>query len=272
MSDEQAATIEPEDNAPAIAPEANDNLSDWKSGLSEELRADPTLANIKDAESAANTLIHQQKMIGSRVPLPKTDEERSELYSKLGRPDDPSGYELKVPEGYGQYYPEETMNSFREAGHKLGLSPDQMAGLMEWQKGAIDYQIEDERSQVNATAGESEEMLRKEFGNNYDKNLRAANRALSVFGDDDIRQKLQDPRYGNDPSLIRLLVKAGEGITEDSAKGTANNSLVMSPLDAQQRIDQINSDKGHAYWDAKNPKHSQAQKEMQDLFDKAFNK
>ena len=47
---------------------------DWREGLSEELRADPTLASIKDTESAAKTLIHQQKMMGNRIPIPKNDE------------------------------------------------------------------------------------------------------------------------------------------------------------------------------------------------------
>jgi hypothetical protein len=47
--------------------------------LSDEIKNDATLSNIKDVESAAKTLIHQQKMLGSRIPLPKTDEERSEL-------------------------------------------------------------------------------------------------------------------------------------------------------------------------------------------------
>jgi len=259
--------------APVETPEAPIEAPvDWKSGLSDELQAEPTLANIKDVESAAKTLVHQQKMMGNRIPLPTNDEERSELFSKLGRPDSPDGYEITVPPGYEQYYQDDTMTSFKETGHKLGLTPDQMTGLMEWQNGAIDLQTQNEQSSVNEAAGNSEELLRKEFGADYDKQLRAANRALNIYGDKELQQKLQDPRFGNDPALIRLLANAGKGITEDSAKGTANNSLVMSPLDAKNQIEKINSDKSHAYWTPASPQHQAAQKEMKDLFDKAYNK
>jgi len=264
---EAAMTTEAEDNAPA--PEASDNQSDWRSGLSEELRTEPTLANINDVESAAKTLVHQQKMMGTRIPLPKTDEEREELYAKLGRPEKAEDYELSVPIGYEQYYPQEMMGSFKEAGHKLGLTPDQMSGLMEWQKGAIDFQSGQEQSTIETLASQSEETLRQEFGGDYEKNIRAANRALSVYGDKALQDKLADPRYGNDPDLIRLLANAGKDITEDSAQGTTNNSLVMSPLDAKMRIDQINGDKEHAYWNPQNPKHNDAQEEMRQLFEKA---
>jgi hypothetical protein len=112
--------------------------------------------------------------------------------------------------------------------------------------------------------------LKKEFGANYDKSLSAAQRALRVYGTPELQQKLSDPRFGNDPDLIRLLANAGKDITEDSAQGTANNSLVMSPLDAKMRIEQINGDKSNAYWDATSPKHQDAQEEMRQLFDKAY--
>jgi len=268
MSEEMVT--ETTDNAVETAPVESGN-QDWREGLSEELRADPTLASINDTESAAKTLIHQQKMMGNRIPIPKNDEEMSELYTKLGRPETADGYEVEIPSGYEQYYPEEMMTSFKQTGHDLGLSPKQMQGLIEWQKGSVDYQMNQEQVAGDTQGVQTEEVLREEFGANYDKNLSAAQRALRVYGTPELQQKLADPRYGNDPDLIRLLANAGKDITEDSAQGTANNSLVMSPLDAKMRIEQINGDKSNAYWDATNPKHQDAQEEMRQLFDKAYN-
>jgi len=268
MTEEMAT--EATDNAAVAAPVESDNQSDWRTGLSEELRADPTLSSINDIESAAKTLIHQQKMMGSRIPLPKTDEERQELYTKLGRPETADKYELTKPEGYDQYYPDETMNTFKETGHQLGLSPEQMQGLVEWQKTAIDYQMQQEQTQGDQNGADTEEALRKEFGATYDKQLTAAQRALKVYGTPELQEKLADPRYGNDPDLIRLLANAGKDITEDSAIGTANNSLVMSPMDARQKIGQIQGDRSHAYWDNKNPKHMDALSEMEQLYAKGF--
>ena len=266
MSEEMAT--EAMDNVEA--PIASDN-QDWRDGLSEELRAEPTLANINDLESAAKTLVHQQKMMGTRIPIPKNDEEMNELYTKLGRPETADGYEVNVPQGYEQYYPEETVTTFKETGHALGLTPKQIQGLVEWQKTAIDQQLQQEQIAGDTQGVQTEEILREEFGANYEKNLTAAQRALRVYGTPELQEKLSDPRYGNDPDLIRLLANAGKDITEDSAQGTTNNSLVMSPLDAKMRIDQINGDKSHAYWNATNPKHQEAQEEMRQLFDKAYN-
>lgn len=260
-------TTEAVDNAEA--PAASDN-HDWRDGLSEELRAEPTLANINDIESAAKTLVHQQKMMGNRIPLPKTDEEREELYTKLGRPESADKYEIEVPQGYEQYYPDQMVTSFKETGHKLGLSPDQMQGLIEWQKGSVDFQLNQEQMAGQTLGSQTEEALKQEFGGNYEKNMTAAKRALAVYGNEALAEKLANPAIGNDPDLIRLLANAGKDITEDSATGTANNSLVMSPMDAKMKIDQINGDKAHPYWDAKNPKHHEAQEEMQQLFAKAF--
>jgi hypothetical protein len=146
-----------------------------------------------------------------------------------------------------------------------------MQGLVEWQKGSVDYQMNQEQIAGDTQGVQTEEVLRKEFGANYDKQLSSAQRALRVYGTPELQQKLSDPRYGNDPDLIRLLANAGKDITEDSARGTANNSLVMSPLDAKMRIEKINGDKSNAYWDSTNPKHQEAQEEMRQLFDKAYN-
>ena len=55
----------------------SDNQNDWRSTLSEDLKNDPTLSNFKDVESLAKTVVHQQKLLGSKIPLPKTDEERN---------------------------------------------------------------------------------------------------------------------------------------------------------------------------------------------------
>ncbi|MCS5590727.1 MAG: hypothetical protein NZ824_12255 [Candidatus Thioglobus sp.] len=264
MSEDMATEVTDNVEAPVLS----DN-QDWKEGLSEELRADPSLANVKDLESAAKTLVHQQKMLGSRIPLPKTDEERQELFTKLGRPENAADYEVTPPEGYGQYYPEEMIGSFKEAGHQLGLSPEQMQGLMDWQKTSIDYQLNQEQSSADQNGVQTEEILREEFGANYDKQLTAAQRALKVYGNKDLQNKLADPRYGNDPDLIKLLAAAGKDITEDSARGTANNSLVMSPMDARMQIDAIQSNANHAYWNPRDLKHGEAQLEMQQLYAKA---
>jgi len=262
----ETATTETE-----ILSDSSDNqTTDWKDGLSDELKVDPTLANIKDVESAAKTLIHQQKMLGSRIPMPKTDEEKQELYTKLGRPESSEDYQIEIPIGYEEHYHTEMMSSFKEQGHKLGLSSEQMQGLVDWQKNMFDSQQSQSETQGDALREATETDLKKEFGVNFSKNMIAAKRALDVYGNEALADKLANPMYGNDPDLIRLLANAGKNISEDSATGTTNNNLVMGKHEAQMRIDEINNaGKSHPYWDAKNPRHIEAVAEMEQLFAKA---
>ncbi len=243
-----------------------DDAGDWRASLPEEFKDDPTLQNINDTTAAAKTLVHQQKMIGSRLPIPKTDEERAELYTKLGRPKEAADYELEA-----EYMPQEAVASFKQTGHDLGLTPEQLQGVAKWQQAALTQQQQGEQAQAEATADTTAELLRGEYGAKYERNLAGAQRALKVYGNPELTEKLADPRVGNDPDLIRFLVEVGKGVTEDSAQGTTNNSLVMSPMDAKQEIDQINADKSHPYWDVTNPKHKEAQERMAQLFSKAFN-
>ena len=62
MADEQTtATENPVEETSILGSEASDN-QDWRTGFEEEVKNDPTIQNIKDVESAAKTLIHQQKI------------------------------------------------------------------------------------------------------------------------------------------------------------------------------------------------------------------
>jgi hypothetical protein len=97
MSDTQTTTNDnpvQEQEVSTILGSGSDN-QDWRSTLPDELKNDATLQNFKDIESLAKTVVHQQKVLGSRIPLPKNDDEYNELYNKLGRPEDPNKYEVK---------------------------------------------------------------------------------------------------------------------------------------------------------------------------------
>jgi hypothetical protein len=67
--------------------------------IPEELREHPSLSPIKDVGNLARSYVNAQRLIGSdKIPLPKnpTDEDLDNIYSKLGRPETPEGYELPV--------------------------------------------------------------------------------------------------------------------------------------------------------------------------------
>lgn len=250
---------------------SSDNLSnDWKSQLPDDLANDPTLQNFKSPADLAKTVVHQQKQLGSRIPMPKNDEERAELYSKLGRPDDAGGYEINIQEGMEGYFGEADLNEFRSVAHQLGLSQEQVSGLIEYQHKAIGNTIENEPSMLRAQADETIASMKQEWGYDYDKNMRAAKRAMQVYGDDEIMNLINNTSAGNDPAVIRMFAKIGESITEDMAQNTQNNSLAVSPLDAKAEIESIFANPKHAYFDQSNPEHKSAVARMQQLHEKAY--
>jgi hypothetical protein len=276
MSDEQMTT-ESQDNPVATEPITNSVLGsstvgdnqNWRDTLPEELKNDPTLQNLNDVESLAKTVIHQQKMIGSRIPMPKNDEEKAELYGKLGRPEEASKYEVEVPETHQQYFQDESMNEFKNVAHKIGLNNEQVKALLDFQIAEINHQVEGQGANLNVQREEVESSLKQEWGFDYDKNVRAAQRALQVYGDEDVLE-LMNTEAGNHPALIRMFAKLGGEVTEDMAKNTQNNRLAVSPLDAKQEISQVMSDNKHPYFDPNHREHKEAVERMRQLHEKAF--
>lgn len=241
----------------------------WRDSLPEELKNDPTLQNYKDVESLAKTVVHQQKMIGSRIPIPKTEEEKTELYGKLGRPEEPGKYEVAVPEDYQQFFREESMNEFRSVAHKIGLNNEQVQALMDFQINEINHEMQGADTQLNSQREEIEQNLKQEWGYDYDKNVKAAQRAVQVYGDVEV-QELLNGELGNNPALIKMFARLGKEVTEDMAQNTQNNTLSVSPLDAKQEIANIMNNPKHPYFDGRHREHKDAVEKMRQLHEKAF--
>ena len=269
MADEQTtATENPVEETSILGSEASDN-QDWRTGFEEEGKHDPTIQNIKDVESAAKTLIHQQKMLGSRIPIPKTDEEKSELYGKLGRPEKSDQYEISIPDTHNQYFQDENIKNFKAVAHNIGLNNDQVQKLIDYQVESINYQTQQAQSNLESGKGETESLLRKEWGFEYDKNVRSAQRAMKVYGDEELTA-LMNTEAGNHPAVVRLFARLGKEVTEDMAKNTQNNRLAVSPLDAKAEIEKIFSDTKHPYHNAGSPEHLNAVEKVKQLHEKVY--
>lgn len=249
-----------------------DNQNDWRSTLSEDLKNDPTLSNFKDVESLAKTVVHQQKLLGSKIPLPKTDEERNELYTKLGRPETADKYEVTIPNDMEHFMPKEDISQFKNVAHKIGLNNEQVNALMEFQVSATKNAIDNEGNVLKQEKEQSTEALKKEWGYDYDKNVRAAQRALNVYGDAELQQLLSETSAGNNPAVVKFLATIGKEVTEDMAQNTTNNRLATSPLDAKEEINNVMADTSHAYFNPSHPNHEIAVEKMRQLHEKVYGK
>ena len=109
-------------------------VTDWKASLSDEIRSDKSLENIKDVEGLAKSYVHAQKMVGAdKIPVPNkfaTDKDWDAVYERLGRPADAAGYKYDLPED--QKIDDAALKNFSDQAHKLGLLPGQANGMVKF--------------------------------------------------------------------------------------------------------------------------------------------
>ena len=229
----------------------------WMESLPEDLRGEASLANYKSLEGMTKSLISAQKMVGKdKIVVPSehtTDEEWGEIYNKLGRPESADKYEFSPVENLpeGMPYSQESEQAFKQIAHEAGLTAKQ-AGMVRDKFNAL--QIE----QFNGVKGEADNLketavqaLKNEWGNSFDSKISKAKEKLaSIDKDGKLEGLFADPKIGNNPDLIKLLVTLTESTMEDSVVEGLNKSV---PANAKGELDKIMADP--AYFDKESPKH-----------------
>tara|TARA_Y100000310_G_scaffold63425_1_gene58852 strand:+ start:4437 stop:5240 length:804 start_codon:yes stop_codon:yes gene_type:complete len=251
MSDEQVA------DAPAEAGEAPSGEDDWRSALSTELAANPSLAHIGSVEAMAKSYVNAQKMVGAeKIAVPgnwATDEDWVTVYSKLGRPDEPAGYELG-DEATGDF-----VDWFRGVAHASGLSNRQAQQLVAGYEDYFQGQTQAGAEQIASRRAEIETELRQEYGRGYDDRMSRANDLMKEFDAPDLTEiKLADGGLlGDHPELVRFMVRLSDYVTEQvSEDGLAGRDSRpgLSESDLHSRISEMTA-KSSPYWERMHPDH-----------------
>ncbi len=181
-------------------------LSDEKpaEGLSNaDWLANKKFASFEDAVKSYRTL--EQKFGASKLAMPAGPDDAAAfdaIAKALGRPDDPKGYDIPLPEGDDGSFAEE----FRPIAHKLRLSQEQVAGLAGWFN-----TLGGEGVAQSVEAARAE--LTKEWGGEYKANAEYARRAATAFGvSDEVLEQIAGG-MGLAPAL-RLFAKIGRATGE----------------------------------------------------------
>ena len=241
--------------------------------LPEEIRGHPSLQSIKDVPNLALSYVNAQRLIGAdKVALPKnpTEDDLSNIYSKLGRPDEPSGYAIQAD---GQILTEGDVNTYTDIAHKLGLSKTQANGILDYYRSSIQQTTEAMSKDAQQQKQQIEQNLKAEWGADFDAKVSQANRAVAdIAGQDLLDMVLQDgTKVGNHPAFIKAFASFADfknSVTKEDTISENSVNYRMSPADAQSKIDSIMNDKSHPYWDRKNAvARDKAVKEVQDLYE-----
>ena len=150
--------------------------TDWKASLSDEIRSDKSLENIKDIEGLAKSYVHAQKLVGSdKIPVPNkyaTDKDWDAVYEKLGRPKTADGYKFDLPQD--KQVDEASLKEFSNQAHKLGLLPSQAQGVVKFYNDITAKSLQDADSKALAARENSTKSLKQEWGQAFDQQVSQA--------------------------------------------------------------------------------------------------
>ncbi len=222
--------------------------SGWTDGLSEEVITHPAMENVKDVADLANQFINAQGLIGRSIQIPSddaseeqwtkfnerltkvpsvyrtpaTEEEWTEMWGKLGRPEAPDGYELTPPE-------------VSKAFHNANLTKGQAKSLSEW----ITAQEATEKAESDAQQEERTTGLKEEWGRAFDSRVDQAQRAVRFLDEQvgGLVDYLNDSGAGDDPQMIKLFYALSKGLEESKMEGTKTASITTKEaMDRAQEL------------------------------------
>jgi len=211
-------------------------VAGWVEGVADaELREFIRNKGWNDPADMAVGYRHLEKLIGGeKVPVPKGESDTEgweRVYKALGRPATPEDYKLADLESAAAY-------------HKLGLSARQATGLSAWQdtlKAAQEQKAKEESASQRAQQLAS---VRKEWGGEFDENVRLGKRAVREFGLEGSVEKLEAALGSGD--LLKLTAKLGRGLKEDSFAGGSIPAAGLTKEGAKEELALLQRDKAFA--------------------------
>lgn len=181
------------DSTPASAPEAPNSAA-------------------TDVQSGATVETPEQAPAPPETPAPeKTDGDGQ----PQGAPDDYADFKLAE----GADLDAEVLTSFKGIAKELGISQEAAQKLIDLQG-----QLDSKRMQA-LEAAQAEQSQRwadtvkadKELGGeNYDKTVETAIKAVEKFGSPELRALLNETGIGNHPELVKFCHRIGKALSEDS--------------------------------------------------------
>lgn len=241
----------------------------WYDSFSEEVKGNQNVTKFTSAEELAKSYINAQRLIGAeKIPMPTTDEDWSNTYARLGRPDDPSGYEINAPEG--MEVNEQFQQQFAELAHQIGLSQKQAAALAEFDFNRHSTSMEEFTQNQEAATNSAIESLQKEWGNAFEQNVNIASRALKEFASPEDMEFINNATIdgvpvGNHPTIVKLMNNIGKGMMESGKLEGQGNEQVMTPSQIEDKQAQLMAHP--AYLDSRHPEHASISRQVKELFE-----
>ena len=265
----QTTTDTPQQTVSSTTTEQPTVAKSWKDTISEEFRSDPNIAKFTEIDALAKSYINATRMIGQdKVAVPNensTDDQWNEVYDKLGRPESPDKYQLDI-KSEAVPLDEGAIKSFAENAHKLGLNNKQAQGILEYYKNSMEGSLQQNQVDMETAQAQAEQELRKEWGGNYESNIKKAGAVAKANMDANILDmQLKDgTRLGDHPSIIKGFANIANLLSEDKLVSTESES-VSQGIDYSAEISKIVNDRDGPYWNKGHPDHDKVVQQVFNL-------
>lgn len=267
----------PEETKDAQSQNTETSVPEWVSALPEEARNDPSIIKYKSMDEFYKGVKNLESVVGRKgiiIPTDKSSPEEVAVYRKaLGIPDKAEEYAFTKP---GKLHSSikitpEFENALKVRMHARGISQQSADGLFQDLVNDMSKGMEAREQAEQKVFNEKVTALKNEWQNDYDKNIALARQTAIKLGGEKAIDELGDA--ASNPAALRILVKAGSVISEDSFKNL-NASSPEDKGDATSKIDSLNKElltnSKHPIWDTNHPDHDKAVRERDELYKKAY--
>jgi hypothetical protein len=173
-----------------------------------------------------------------------TEAQFADFYKQLGRPDAADGYNTKpilekfkdIPIDQDKF--KVTLGEL----HKIGLTDKQAAGVLEYYLGTTSNGMKEAKTSSETARNMALTELKQEYGAEYDAKIDLARSVVGKFGDEKLKAYLEETKLGDHPAMIRLFAKIGEGMLDDSARGSGSGLILGDATTALAEINQLKLD------------------------------
>lgn len=233
--DKQGSPSKPTEKTPEYD-FGGDAYANFRLSLPEQYRDHSFFTKVKDFSDLANQAFNAHRMVGvDKLPAPKedwTDDQWSELYGRLGRPEGPDKYgEVKLPPELDYKFDEAGLKEWDEVFHEMGLNQKQRDKMLAKYAGKI---TELTRAQQQQQAEEVKEMigsLRREWGDNFEANLDMAEATLKkMLPEATVARIAGIPELANDPAFIKHFYQVYNSMKDDTARDPGDGFAGTRPF------------------------------------------
>lgn len=162
-------------------------------------------------EGKAETKETDESLLGA-----KTEEKTREV-------EIPESYEFQLPEG--REIDKEMVEKFTPVLKELKIGQEganKLANLL------VADQVAKEQAYQKITEGWKEETI-KQLGTDHQSQLALAAKFIDKFGNDQVRQVLNDTGLGNHPQVVAMFIKAGKHFGNDTFATGTNTKTISDP-------------------------------------------